>query len=234
MSDPASQKSNTKFWLSSGVKLAATIVFVWFLCNIGIRADYWQGWAMLVFMAVFMVFVLILFRKKPGVLKERMDPGPGVKGWDRIFWFIYILLSLVFFIFAMLDGGHYQWSPQMPLAVYVAAYAVLIGSSALFVWAMYVNPFFSTRVRIQSERGHHVITEGPYRFVRHPGYLSAFFMFVSFALALGSVWSLVIVAPILVSVVIRTHLEDKTLHGELPGYADYAKKVKYRLFPGVW
>lgn len=230
----ASKKYDRKFLLAQAAKIISTVIFVYLVSLVGLRADYWQGYVICVYVVALMVFIRILFRKKLAVLKERMNPGPGIKGWDRVFWFFYNLFSLVFFFAAILDGGKYQWSGDIPLSVYVLGYAALLASTALIVWAMYVNPFFSTRVRIQSERGHRVITDGPYRFVRHPGYLAVFFLYPGMSVVLGSLWSLIIVFVIIVTVIIRAHLEDKTLQRELQGYKDYAKKVKYRLFPGVW
>ena len=101
-------------------------------------------------------------------------------------------------------------------------------------WAMLSNPFLSTIVRIQDDRGHRVATTGPYRFVRHPMYVGVIVLWLSTALILGSWWALVPGLLIAVIFVIRTALEDRMLHAELPGYADYAKQVRYRLVPGVW
>ena len=231
--DPDNQR-RIRFWIQTAGKTAATIVFIYLLAVLGLRADYWQGYAIIAYTVILMVVVRIIFRNRLGVLRERMSPGEGIKGWDRIFWFFYNLFSVVFFFVAILDGGKYHWSGELPWFVYVLTYAVLIASTALVIWPMYVNPFFSTRVRIQKDRGHHVITDGPYKFVRHPGYLAVFFLYPSFSFALGSIWSLPIVAVIIVTVIIRTYLEDKTLRRELPGYEEYAKMVKYRLIPGIW
>ena len=232
--DDPDMERRKRFWIASGIKVLATVAFIFAIVYVGLRADYWQGYAIIAYTVILMVVVRILFRNRLGVLQERMSPGEGIKGWDRIFWFFYNFFCLVFFFVAILDGGKYLWTGELPWLVYVIAYAVLIASTAMIVWPMYVNPFFSTRVRIQKERGHHVITDGPYKYMRHPGYLAIFFLFPSFSVALGSLWSLPIVAVIIVTVVIRTYLEDKTLKRELPGYEEYAKKVKYRLFPGLW
>ena len=120
------------------------------------------------------------------------------------------------------------------MSVYIAGYVLLVLSDFVKSWCMWVNRFFSTTVRIQMDRGHEVIQNGPYRFVRHPGYLAGIFMMISMPLALGSLWGLIPAAVVAVLLIIRTHLEDIYLQKELPGYADYVKKVKYRLLPGIW
>jgi protein-S-isoprenylcysteine O-methyltransferase Ste14 len=99
---------------------------------------------------------------------------------------------------------------------------------------MAVNPFLSTVVRIQDDRGHYVVMTGPYRYVRHPMYSAIFIMWPGIALALGSWWALIPAAVIDIIFVIRTALEDRTLQAELPGYAEYAQRTRYRLVPGVW
>jgi protein-S-isoprenylcysteine O-methyltransferase Ste14 len=99
---------------------------------------------------------------------------------------------------------------------------------------MYINKFFSSVVRIQKDRGHKVIQDGPYKYVRHPGYVGIFFLAPAVPLILGSIWGLIPSGLFIIAIIIRTYLEDKTLHKELEGYKEYAKKVKYRLIPGIW
>ena len=96
------------------------------------------------------------------------------------------------------------------------------------------NRFFSTMVRIQADRGQTVATAGPYRYVRHPGYVGYSVSFFGMALALGSLWALVPAVLMACLLVVRTALEDRTLQDELAGYTDYARQVRYRLLPGIW
>ena len=96
------------------------------------------------------------------------------------------------------------------------------------------EPVFEPGVRIQTERGHHVVDTGPYAIIRHPGYFAACLLFPGIALALGSWWALVPAGFAVLLIVIRTAWEDRTLHAELAGYAAYAKRVRFRLIPGVW
>jgi protein-S-isoprenylcysteine O-methyltransferase Ste14 len=102
------------------------------------------------------------------------------------------------------------------------------------LWAMWTNNFFSSRVRIQTDRGQYVVQEGPYSFVRHPGYLGVLFWQPSIPLSLGSLWGLIPACLAVISIIIRTYLEDRMLQKELPGYSDYTRKVRYRLIRGIW
>ena len=102
------------------------------------------------------------------------------------------------------------------------------------MWALIENRFFSSVVRIQVERGHAVCDSGPYRIVRHPGYTGNILALLGIVLALSSMWTLIPAAVALIIAVIRTVLEDQTLQDELPGYRDYAQRVRYRLIPGVY
>jgi protein-S-isoprenylcysteine O-methyltransferase Ste14 len=107
-------------------------------------------------------------------------------------------------------------------------------ATAVLVWAEAVNRFFSSVIRIQTERGHHVVTTGPYRYVRHPGYAASLFMFAGGGLVLGSWLAALIGLLLFVGILRRTVEEDRILHEQLEGYAAYAQKVRYRLIPGVW
>jgi protein-S-isoprenylcysteine O-methyltransferase Ste14 len=136
-------------------------------------------------------------------------------------------------LLAGLDVGRYHWS-DVPGVVQLAGLAGAAAGAGLVCWALAVNPFFVGTVRLQPERGQHLIAAGPYRYVRHPGYLGAVVCFLSTSLALGSWWSLVPVAPVVLMVLRRTALEDRFLRAELGGYAAYADKTPYRLVPGLW
>src|SRR5262249_53518813 len=109
-----------------------------------------------------------------------------------------------------------------------------VAALAVVVWAMAVNRFFSSVIRIQTDRGHHLITCGPYRYVRHPAYASEPFLLIGSGLMLGS-WLATFIGVLLVGPVLwRTAKEDGILRRELEGYAGYAQQVRYRVFPGVW
>jgi protein-S-isoprenylcysteine O-methyltransferase Ste14 len=181
-----------------------------------------------------MVAFSIAFSDKKDLIQERVKPGPGVKWWDKIFFAIYVPTAFSITFLAALDAGRFHWSPELPVFIYVPALVLTLLSSYLVYWAMWTNKFFSSRVRIQTDRGHYVITEGPYRYVRHPGYVGAIVLLAAWALLLGSLYALIPAAICNLIIIIRTYLEDATLKKELPGYADYAQKTKFRLIPGIW
>jgi protein-S-isoprenylcysteine O-methyltransferase Ste14 len=168
----------------------------------------------------------------PTLIKERARPGPGGKDYLTLF-----ALTPFWFgqpVVAGLDVGRFHWSDTVPLAVQVAGLLAVAAALAVVVWATAVNRFFSSVIRIQTERGHHLITSGPYRFVRHPAYAACPFLFVGGGLALGS-WLAALVGVLFVLPILRrTALEDRTLREQLEGYAAYAQQVRYRVFPGVW
>jgi protein-S-isoprenylcysteine O-methyltransferase Ste14 len=118
--------------------------------------------------------------------------------------------------------------------VHIAGLVLLAAALLLAAWAVRTNRFFSSVVRIQNDRGHHVITGGPYRFVRHPGYLGMLAGAVGGGIAIGSWWSLLPLLPLVLVVAVRTWREERLLMQSLEGYSDYAQSVRFRLLPGVW
>lgn len=201
------------------------------------RLDWWQGWVYAILtIALSLISRYILFVKNPELIAERarFTQSEGIKDWDkRIVIWIAIVAPLAFMIVAGLDK-RYSWSSEAALPVQIGALVVFLLGYALATWAMAVNAFFSSVVRIQTERGHAVVTGGPYRFVRHPGYSGGLVSWLASPIVLGSFWSLIPVGMVVVLYIIRTALEDRTLQAELPGYKDYAGRVRYRLIPGVW
>jgi protein-S-isoprenylcysteine O-methyltransferase Ste14 len=198
------------------------------------RMDYWQGWVFCGIILLVTVVQLAIFSSKVDLVRERLRPGPGVKWWDKIFYALFKPTFLAIIILACLDAGRYGWSPRLPLAVYIISYPLFILSIFITIWAMRTNEFFSSMVRIQSDRGHFVVTGGPYRYVRHPGYTGGVLMAVTTPLILGSLWGLVPAGAAVLLIVVRTILEDRTLKNELSGYAEYAKNVRYKVFTGIW
>jgi protein-S-isoprenylcysteine O-methyltransferase Ste14 len=173
-------------------------------------------------------------RGNRGLMVERLKSGPGVKRWDRIYFTFSTLLYFVSLVVAGLDVGRFGWTGPLPGWAYAAGTAIYILGNAIFLWVKVTNRFFSTLVRIQTDRGHTVCREGPYRYIRHPGYIGGMLYMLAGALLLGSLWAVLMQALACLSLVVRTALEDWTLQKELPGYADYARQVKYRLVPGIW
>jgi protein-S-isoprenylcysteine O-methyltransferase Ste14 len=179
--------------------------------------------------------VLILV-KQPDLAAERgrFTEGEGAKAWDRrLVPIVALLLPALILVVCGLD---YRWQASGPVAASLqwTAGILLIAGYAFSLWALITNRFFSTVVRIQRERGHTVVSSGPYRFVRHPGYAGGLLYYITTPLMLGTLWGLLPVLVEIVLLVLRTALEDRTLQAELPGYAGYARRVRYRLVPGVW
>jgi len=168
----------------------------------------------------------------PTLSKERLRPGPGGKDYETLV--VATLLSPSQLIVAGLDVGRFHWSDTVPLAVQVTGLLAMAAALAVMLWAVAVNRFFSSVIRIQTDRGHHLVTSGPYRFVRHPAYASCPLLFIGAGLALGS-WLAALIGLLLIVLILRrTALEDRILRDQLEGYAAYAEKVRYRVFPGVW
>jgi protein-S-isoprenylcysteine O-methyltransferase Ste14 len=179
---------------------------------------------------------LLALRMNPTVLAERARflESANVQDWDRLLVVLVALLGpLLTFIVAGLDR-RLAWSPQVAPALQWAALLALALGYAFGTWAMVANAFFSAVVRIQEERGHTVVNQGPYRIVRHPAYAGALVAYLTMPLVLGSLWALVPAAAAAAGVVVRTALEDRTLREDLPGYAEYARQTRYRVVPGLW
>ena len=175
-------------------------------------------------------------RRHPGLLAERqnIEKIQSAKAWDKVLAPL-MALSVVFPLVIVAGLDHRRgWSPVFPLWLIVLGFILISLGYAFAVWALIENRFFSSTVRIQTDRGHAVCDSGPYRIVRHPGYAGSILPLLGIVLALGSVWTLIPAAVALIIAVIRTVLEDQTLQEELPGYRDYARRVHYRLIPGIY
>jgi len=208
-----------------------------FLLVCGWDPGWWQAW----------VFSLLIFAagiggriwaelRHPGLLDERASFGTaeGVKVWDKVLApLMAISISFPLVIVAGLDH-HYQWSPAVPLWGNLLGLILVAMGYALAVWALAENRFFSSVVRIQTDRGHVVCDTGPYRIMRHPGYAGNILPLLGIVLALGSLWTVIPAVVALVIAIVRTALEDRALQEELPGYREYAQRVRYRLLPGIY
>jgi protein-S-isoprenylcysteine O-methyltransferase Ste14 len=196
--------------------------------------DWWNAWAYLGLYLAFLAFnAVVLLGKHKELVEERSQIGEGAKGWDKIIGSITGIGGFAILILAGLDE-RFGWVGSIPLGVQIAAFILMGATYPLFTWAMVSNKYFSTIVRIQKERGHTVQTGGPYRFVRHPGYASLLFSYITIPIALGSLWACIPMALLVVNLFVRTALEDRTLQNELEGYKDYAACVRFRLLPGIW
>ncbi len=198
------------------------------------RLDYWQGWAFNGLNILFLLVSCIVLRGRKDLIKERQKPGKGMKKWDKFYYVVSALLFFVMFVTSVLDAGRFSWPPKIPFMLIIFGCVVYSIGQILVLWAKRANRFFSSVVRIQADRGQTVCTDGPYRFIRHPGYLGGLICNLATPLLLGSYWGLIPAIPLMIPLVVRTYLEDKTLLEELTGYPDYARKVHFRLIPHIW
>ena len=233
-------QANEKSEVTSGIRkrmlqviltivVSATILFI----SSG-HLDWVMAWAYIgVGLGIVITNALIIIPRNPEMIAERAQVKEGTKEWDRVLISLGASSSLITLVVAGLDR-RFGWVPELPLAIQLVALACFVLGNGLWSWSMTSNKFFSGTVRIQKERGHTVVTTGPYQFVRHPGYLGYIIFSMATPLLLGSLWALIPVGFTTCIVVVRTALEDKTLLEELYRYKDYAKRVRYRLLPGVW
>ncbi len=201
------------------------------------RLDLPRAW---LFLAVNFVWMsgsaVLLAFANPELLNQRGDwkKKTDTKAWDRKLLPIFAVFGVCIVPLLMgLDVGRYHWS-NLGLWATVLGVTIFSFGWILLTWAMLLNPHFETTVRIQTDRHHRVVTTGPYAVVRHPGYVGAGLWTLGSPLIVGSAYGLIPAGITVGLLVLRTYLEDKTLQAELPGYAEYARQVRYRLLPGIW
>jgi protein-S-isoprenylcysteine O-methyltransferase Ste14 len=193
-------------------------------------------WYYGVSVAATVVSRLIVLNVNPDQLRERgiSTKAENVMPWDRVLSnLVGLILPVITLVVIGLDH-RWSWSPALPSWLAPGGFIVLLVGYALATWAFVVNRFFSGVVRIQDDRGHEVVTGGPYRFVRHPGYLGGLLSILATPLLLGSVWGFIPVVVYLAALITRTELEDRTLKELLPGYREYRKQTRFKLLPGIW
>jgi protein-S-isoprenylcysteine O-methyltransferase Ste14 len=194
------------------------------------------GWAQLGVLAALMAaHPLILIPINPGLLAERQKGmwDTGVKAWDKILTTMMGALMVLSWVIAGFDY-RFGWTGPLPLACHLGGLVLEVLGFSLFMWAMASNAFFAEGVRIQEDRGHTVATGGPYHYVRHPGYAGTILAQLGTPFLLGSPWAMIPSAGLALVFALRTLLEDRTLMEELSGYAEFARRTRYRLLPGVW
>ena len=200
------------------------------------RWDWWQAWAFGILCVLnFAASRALAARRNPDLIAERARflQHEDAKPWDKVLAPLVGLGGALVPLVAGLDVRS-GWSPAFCLPVHLLSLGVLLGGFALGDWALVENRFFSGMVRMQIDRGQQVVSSGPYRWVRHPGYAGALWSYLATPLFLDSAWAFVPALFLIIVLVVRTGLEDRALRDELPGYRDYAGRVRYRLFPGVW
>lgn len=193
-----------------------------------------RGWVFLGLLIVGQALSTVyMVRKDPELLRRRGQIGQGTKTWDLVLLTLFGLTYLATLIVAAFDAQNH-WSVMtiwlLPIGVGLHVFFVVV-----FTWAMDVNTHFEKTVRIQRDRHHRVIESGPYRIVRHPGYLATILgLVLATPLLLGSWWAFIPAILAMMCLLLRTLLEDRTLRKELSGYEAYTRKVPYRILPGIW
>ncbi len=238
MNDQSGNKQKRKSNLSS--LLLGLLSFIGLPLSLFLSAGRWdwlEGWIYVgLTIGLTLISRILMARKNPDLVSERARSmsAENVKSWDRwIMPYAAVFGPLFVFITAGLNE-RWGWLPDLPLWLELLGIPVILLAVAISTWAMIVNRFFSGTVRIQTERGHHVIEAGPYRIVRHPGYLGGVLGYLAMPLILGSVWAFIPAGVGILVTGLRTHLEDNTLKQELTGYEEYTRRTRYRLIPGIW
>ena len=236
-SDPAKENTDTARGVVRWIVQMSTawVVFGAILFLAAGKLNWLAGWAYLGLNALTQILSsFVLIPKRPDMLAERSQIREGTKEWDRFFTpAIVIFGTLAVLVTAGLDE-RFGWSAPIGTGLWVGGLTLAFCSQMFVLWAMASNPFFSTTVRIQDDRGQNVTNTGPYRFVRHPGYLGSVIYNLVIPLVLDSSWTFIPALLTIALIIARTALEDSTLQAELPGYQEYTENVKHRLFPGIW
>ncbi|MES2031221.1 MAG: isoprenylcysteine carboxylmethyltransferase family protein [Pseudomonadota bacterium] len=201
-------------------------------------AGTWQwpaAWSFLVFMILLgLGGGLWLIQSDPALFEERMRPviQPGQPSADRVFMVAFFAVALAWLIVAGLDQRF--GLSQMTAGVQIAGAALAFTGIAISFWVLRENSFAAPVIKLQRDRGQHVVDTGPYHFVRHPMYSGAILFFLGTSLWLGAWWSAALTLIMTVLLAWRTTAEERTLRDGLPGYTDYTTRVRYRLCPGLW
>jgi len=221
----------TKFFFRT---FATALIFSLALFVSAGSIDYYQGWIFLIVNIITCLLNFWTIKDYPELITERLHPGEGTKSWDKLILGIAAFVYLINVIVAGLDSGRFQWSPTFHWSLYTLGTMLMLLGQVIFLIARKENKYFSSIIRIQSDRNHSVCDTGIYKLVRHPGYLGVTISLLGFPLITGSLWSILptIVASLLLF--IRTYLEDKTLKTELLGYVEYTKRTRYLLIPKLW
>lgn len=198
------------------------------------KINYIQGFVFLFANVVTAQMNFWSIKNNTELMVERSKVGKDSKSWDKKILLLSGVTYLISVIIAGFDSGRFQWSPVFHWSVYLTGVLLMIIGQVIFLTARKENKFFSSVVRIQTERGHEVCDSGIYKIVRHPGYLGMSISLVSFPFLTGSIWSSIPILFAFILLLIRTYFEDETLKKELSGYFDYTQKTRQRLIPGIW
>ncbi len=229
--EPRASGPDARTWAGVAAYVAITLVLMFWPAG---TIDWRRGWLFLTLFIILMFCAISwIARDNPELFTARSKVQSGVKAWDALLAPLIVLVILAIVPLAALDDARFRWLP-MPDWVTFLGYALLAIGFMGTTWAQSVNRHFETTVRLQSDRGHRVIDGGPYAHIRHPGYAFAAPMMAGMALSLGSLVALIPAGVATLLLAIRTLGEDAMLRRELPGYAEYAARVKQRWVPGIW
>jgi len=198
------------------------------------KIDYLQGYVFLLTNLLTALMNFWTIRNDTELMTERSKVGKGSKSWDKLILGLSGVTYFISVVIAGLDSGRFQWSPHFHWSIYVLGIILTIFGQVIFLTARKENKYFSSVVRIQTDRGHTVCDTGIYKFVRHPGYFGMTISLAALPLLTGSVWSTIPIVIAIILLFIRTYLEDETLKKELTGYSEYAQKTRQRLIPKIW
>ena len=235
--EPQAASSSPKLWTVGRILQLILTLGLWvgapFLAAGSVR--WLRGWiCVIATLGMYAVAVVLVQRRNPALLDARANwRHKDTKSFDKVFVTLMLPLYFVQPVVAGLDAVRYRWT-SMPFATVYVGLVFLVLGMGLVTWAMMVNPFAETTVRIQTERHQTTVTTGPYRFVRHPMYVGGILLVPAMGFVFGSIWAVVIGVSLAALFVWRTAKEDEVLGRELPGYEQFAAVTRYRLLPGVW
>ena len=226
---------SSRMWAKQLVQVLAVVVIMdAILFLLAGRLDWNGAW---VFTCLYLVYLLVMvvwmMQNAPELLEERSRMTSNVEGFDKIIVTVSAIALIGLLVIAALDAGRFRWT-VMPVALQVLGLLAIIPCAGWLFWVTKTNPYLSRSARIPDDCGQHVVTTGPYRYVRHPMYAAMMPFGPCTALVLGSWLAFVPGVVMAILFVIRTAVEDRKLHDELPGYKEYADRVRYRLLPGLW
>ena len=214
--------------------LTGTIFFLSILFISAGRINYWQGWLYATICIISVFLNSFALKNKNELTAERSEVKSGTKSWDKKIIGLSAITLIITYIVAGLDSGRFQWSPAVPWVIIATGVILIFLGELIFLMAQKENKFFSSLMRIQSERGHTVCDTGIYKIIRHPAYSGNIITAIGIPLVLGSLWCFIPAALSIFLIVLRTSLEDRTLIDELDGYRNYTYKTRYRLLPYIW
>lgn len=232
-------EKDTEFWRAvarrtSQVLGGLFLLMAVFFLSAG-RIDLQGAWTLFGLYFVSLLFNMAIFLQfNPELIRVRSEMTRGeMKWWDKLFGVFYTMFLFLMFIVCGLDVGRFRLS-SLNIEFLALGIIIFVLGWVFVAWAMVVNKFFETTVRVQKERRHGVVSKGPYSIVRHPGYVGMILYFGCAPLIIGSFYGLIPAMLLADAFVFRTYFEDRMLYEELPGYKEYTKKVRYRLIPFVW